>query len=133
MAISGIKDQDIGRLMQQAEAQQQEPGVEVVVPIVSSVLLSGIMVCVVMPLTIFAPWLAADKDLSFGESFRVAIKVGWKNLFPLSILMGVGLLSCAAGFSMCCIGLFVSGPWAITVMAMAYEQLFTRERVLNDG
>ena len=116
-----------------AEAQQQEPGVEVVVPIVSGVLLSGIMVCVVMPLTIFAPWLAADKDLSFGESFRVAIKVGWKNLFPLSILMGVGLLSCAAGFSMCCIGLFVSGPWAITVMAMAYEQLFTRERVLNDG
>lgn len=115
-----------------AEADQ-EPGVGVVVLLVSGCLLIGIMVCVVMPLTIFAPWLAADKDLSFGESFRVAIKVGWKNLFPLSILLGIGLLSAVAGFSMCGIGLLVSGAWAITVLTMAYEQLFTRERVLHDG
>ena len=111
-----------------AEADQ-EPGVGVV----AGCLLIGIMVCVVMPLTIFAPWLAADKDLSFGESFRVAIKVGWKNLFPLCILLGVGLLSAVAGLCMCGIGLLVSGAWATTVLAMAYEQLFTRERVLHDG
>ena len=120
------------RVWRAAEADQ-EPGVAVVVLLVSGCLLIGIMACVVMPLTIFAPWLAADKDLSFGESFRVAIKVGWKNLFPLSILMGVGLLSFAAGFSMCGIGLLVSGAWATTGLAMAYEQLFTRERVLHDG
>ena len=120
------------RVWRAAEADQ-EPGVAVVVVLVSGCLLIGIMACVVMPLTIFAPWLAADKDLSFGESFRVAIKVGWKNLFPLSILRGIGLLSAVAGFSMCGIGLLVSGAWATTVLAMAYEQLFTRERVLHDG
>ena len=120
------------RVWRAAEADQ-EPGVAVVVVLVSGCLLIGIMACVVMPLTIFAPWLAADKDLSFGESFRVAIKVGWKNLFPLSILLGIGLLSAVAGFSMCGIGLLVSGAWATTVLAMAYEQLFTRERVLHDG
>ncbi len=120
------------RVWRAAEADQ-EPGVAVVVLLVSGCLLIGIMACVVMPLTIFAPWLAADKDLSFGESFRVAIKVGWKNLFPLSILLGIGLLSAVAGFSMCGIGLLVSGAWATTVLAMAYEQLFTRERVLHDG
>ena len=120
------------RVWRAAEADQ-EPGVAVVVVLVSGCLLIGIMACVGMPLTIFAPWLAADKDLSFGESFRVAIKVGWKNLFPLSILLGIGLLSAVAGFSMCGIGLLVSGAWATTVLALAYEQLFTRERVLHDG
>ena len=120
------------RVWRAAEADQ-EPGVAVVVLLVSGSLLIGIIAFVVMALTIFAPCLAADKDLSFGESFRVAIKVGWKNLFPLSILLGIGLLSAVAGFSMCGIGLLVSGAWATTVLAMAYEQLFTRQRVLHDG
>jgi hypothetical protein len=101
----------------------------------ASVLLSLFGVLLILPPAIylgvswaFAPLLIVDKGLDFWPAMELSRKVTAKNFFGTFALLFICGMIFIAGVVALCLGIFVSAPLALATIAVAYDEVFGRDR-----
>lgn len=83
-------------------------------------------------LVYFAIPLAADKGLSFFQSFTLSIRIAGRNILRIALLHIIVGIVVMISYIPLLLGLLLSIPWFFTVIASAYEQLFSPEVATSD-
>jgi hypothetical protein len=101
----------------------------------ASLLLSLVGVLLMLPPAIylgvswaFTPALIVDKGLDFWPAMELSRKVTAKNFFGVFGLLFICGLIFLAGIVALCFGIFVSAPLALAAIAVAYHEVFGRDR-----
>jgi hypothetical protein len=101
----------------------------------ASLMLSLVGVLLMLPPAIylgvswaFAPALIVDKGLDFWPAMELSRKVAAKNFFGTFGLLFICGLIFLAGVVALCFGIFVSAPLALAAIAVAYDEVFGRDR-----